>query len=102
MVSPDGTKEGVPGTIVEAMSSGLPVIATKHAGIPSIMTDNETGILIDEHDHSALFNKLISLIDDETLRRSIGENARAHATKSLDLKMNVQELARLYTSLIKH
>ena len=45
MIDEKGDKEGIPGTIIEAMSSGLPVISTYHAGIPYIIKNDESGLL---------------------------------------------------------
>ena len=57
-VTVDGHKEGIPGTIVEAMASGLPVVATYHAGIPAVVTHGREGLLVPEHDVDALADAL--------------------------------------------
>ena len=56
-----GNKEGIPGAIVEAMSIGLPVISTYHAGIPEIIKHLQTGYLINENDIDALANAIVTL-----------------------------------------
>ncbi len=50
----NGDCEGLPTVVLEALRAGVPVVATRHAGIPEIITDNETGLLVDERDPAAL------------------------------------------------
>lgn len=62
--------EGMPMTIIEAMSTGLPIIATRVGGIPDMISD-KSGILID-NDYKELASKIILLLSDERLREKIG------------------------------
>ena len=50
----NGDCEGLPTVVLEALRAGVPVVATRHAGIPEIITDGETGLLVDERDPAAL------------------------------------------------
>ena len=50
----NGDCEGLPTVVLEALHAGVPVVATRHAGIPEIITDGETGLLVDERDPAAL------------------------------------------------
>jgi colanic acid/amylovoran biosynthesis glycosyltransferase len=99
-ITVNGAVEGIPGAIVEAMASGLPVISTFHGGIPGIITSGENGILINEHDVDALADKLTELFKDEDQRRRLGTNARKYAQDSLDLESQCNALGQLYTSLM--
>jgi colanic acid/amylovoran biosynthesis glycosyltransferase len=99
-ITANGAVEGIPGAIVEAMASGLPVISTFHGGIPGVITSGENGILINENDVDALADKLLELYKDEEQKRRLGTNARQHAQDSLDLKSRCDALAQVYTSLI--
>lgn len=92
-------KEGVPGAIVEAMASGLPVISTYHGGIPFIISDKKTGFLINEKDDRAMADHLINLYDDK-LRRQVGKKAKRYAQESLDLHKKTDDLKQIYKSLI--
>lgn len=68
-------KEGKPVAIMEAMACGLPVIATRHSGIPELITDGEDGLLVEEYDIDALAATMIRLAADDSLVRTVGEKA---------------------------
>ena len=91
-----GNKEGIPGTIVEAMASGLPVIATYHAGIPEIITNNYDGLLIREKDVSAIKSLIFKLYSEPELRIKIGSNAKNTAVNKLDIRLKTRELEEIY------
>ena len=57
-IATDGDCEGLPTVVLESLRAGLPVIATNHAGIPEIIKDGETGLLVSENDPDALANAL--------------------------------------------
>jgi colanic acid/amylovoran biosynthesis glycosyltransferase len=75
-VGADGDMEGLPVSLLEAMSMQMAVISTRHAGIPYAITDGADGILIDEKNNGALSSALGKLIEDAGLRRRLGEAAR--------------------------
>ncbi|MCK9220022.1 MAG: glycosyltransferase [Bacteroidales bacterium] len=98
---PNGNKEGIPGAIMEAMASGLPVIATRHAGIPVVITHNETGLLIPENDVEALSDAIIQLAEDVNLRKKIGNNGKILTQSTLDVHVKEAELEKLYDEIIQ-
>lgn len=63
--------------LIEAMTSGTPVIASRVGGVPEVVVDGETGILVPPGDVSALHDALASLLDDDALAARLGANARA-------------------------
>jgi colanic acid/amylovoran biosynthesis glycosyltransferase len=71
-----GQVEGVPNTILEAMATGLPVVATRHGGIPEAVIHENTGLLIEEHDVAGLSQALGRHAADPLLRRAYRSRAR--------------------------
>ena len=94
--SASGEKEGIPGAIVEAMASGLPVISTLHAGIPYVIEDHKTGLLVRENNVEELTRAIVLLAGDSALRKQLGKAARQFASESLDLRKKEAELENLY------
>ncbi len=73
IVSPDnGDEEGLPVAILEAMSHALPIISTRHSGIPEAVKDGETGFLADEGNCSEMAAHIVTLAKDPDLRTNIG------------------------------
>jgi colanic acid/amylovoran biosynthesis glycosyltransferase len=95
-----GLKEGIPGTIVEAMASGLPVVATRHAGIPAVVEDGRDGLLVAEGDVEGLAAALEACLRDARLRQRLGRSAAARAARELDLHVRTRALERIYDELI--
>lgn len=100
MTAPNGDKEGIPGALVEAMANGLPVISTFHAGIPFVIDNGRTGLLVEENSSEQLAEALVLLAEDPVLREKLGRNARESATSSLDVHPREQELEELYDEAI--
>ncbi|MGB5554657.1 MAG: glycosyltransferase, partial [Flavobacteriaceae bacterium] len=92
-------KEGIPGAIVEAMASGLPVIATWHGGIPSVITDGTTGFLVKENDSDDIARIITNLYRDEHLRKTIGTNAARFAQENLDMFEKGKLLKEIYDAV---
>lgn len=95
-----GNKEGIPGTMVEAMASGLPIIATRHAGIPEIIENEESGMLINENDIEAFASNIMLLANDKDLRQKLGTQAQKQAQNNLDIRKKQAELEKIYDSMI--
>jgi glycosyltransferase involved in cell wall biosynthesis len=79
------TSEGFPMTVLEAMAAGLPVVASAVGGVPELVLQEETGLLVPARDHEALAAALDRLISDRDLRRRFGEAGRKRAQNDYDL-----------------
>lgn len=79
VTAPNGDMEGWPVAVGEAAASGLPIVATRHAGIVDQVDEGRTGFLVDEHDWKAMGAAMIDLARNSELRRSFGAAARAKA-----------------------
>lgn len=93
----NGDRDGIPNALLEAMASGLPVLATRVAGIPEVVSTGVNGVLVDPGDADALATALLDLIDDVDLRRRLGGAARQHVVEELDRRvcnLRVAELMR--------
>jgi colanic acid/amylovoran biosynthesis glycosyltransferase len=95
-ITQNGLKEGIPGTLVEAMASGLPVVGSYHAGIPAIIEHGRHGLLVPERELGALADAVGTLLSDAALRRRLGRAAAERAVTELDLGPRTRELERLY------
>jgi colanic acid/amylovoran biosynthesis glycosyltransferase len=77
-----GDMEGLPVSILEAMAAGLPIISTRHAGIPESVIEGENGFLVNEFDVEAMADKMVQLAKDENLRKRMNfankERAKTH------------------------
>ena len=96
----DGDAEGLPTTILEAASQGIPTVSTRHSGIPEAVIDGVTGLLGDEADRVALAANIQRLLTDDDLRARLGRQARAHAQSHFDLATQTRLLERAYDSVV--
>jgi colanic acid/amylovoran biosynthesis glycosyltransferase len=80
----DGDTEGFPVAISEAMATGLPVVSTRHSGIPDGVLDGETGLLVAEGDVEAMAAAIARLLEDPALAARMGAAGRARAVATLD------------------
>jgi colanic acid/amylovoran biosynthesis glycosyltransferase len=77
----DGDKEGIPVFLMEAMAAGLPVVSTPNGGTLELIGGG-AGVIVEERDAEALASAMISLADDECLRRTLSEAGRARILSS--------------------
>lgn len=86
-------------SIVEAMGVGLPIISSFSGGIPFVVEQNETGILCEAGDISALTEALEKLVNDRNLRIRMGEKGWVRAKKNFSLRVVFDELESIYGEL---
>jgi glycosyltransferase involved in cell wall biosynthesis len=90
-----GDEEGMPVAILEAMGHGLPVVATRHAGIPEAVVEGETGLLVGEGDSATMGEHLVTLARDAALRRRLGEAGWRRARERFTWERERRDLRRV-------
>lgn len=92
--------EGLPNAVMEAMASGVPVVATRGGGTPELMTDGVEGYLVTDNDIAASSARVLALLEDEQLRRTLGNAGRARAERQFSLAACASAYEALYASLV--
>lgn len=95
-VQPSISTEGLPLTILEAMASGLPVVATTVGGSPEAIRDGIDGFLVPPRDPEGLRQALERLLRDGVLRQSMGQNARQRVTELFSLERCARRVMAVY------
>jgi glycosyltransferase involved in cell wall biosynthesis len=91
--------EGSPNALLEAMAAGVPVVATQVGGIPEIVTDGESALLIEPGDITAMKGSLAALLEDPGMARSLVEHAHQRILKHHSPAARTAHLVEIYTSL---
>ncbi|MCB0767546.1 MAG: glycosyltransferase [Flavobacteriales bacterium] len=95
VVTADNDHEGTPLAVLEAMASGVPVVATRHAGIADVVVDGERGLLCEERDVEAMARNMIALVDDPDRALRMGQAGRAYAEVAHRVEVQVGELQHI-------
>ena len=93
--------EGMPLTVLEAMASGLPVIASPVGGTPELVKDGETGLLVDGADAVGLSSAITRLLDDDALRASMGIRARGRVLGEFSWEWVANQTLEVYRHWIR-
>ena len=92
--------ENFPFAILEAQSSGLPVISTKVGGIPEFLIDNENGFIIEPGDSIQLSQKLLNLLQNPDLTERMGKKGRKMIEEKLNWKLITNQVIDLYKNVL--
>ncbi|MBN1266396.1 MAG: glycosyltransferase family 4 protein [Anaerolineales bacterium] len=92
--------EGLPMTLLEGMACGLAVIATKVGGIPEVISDGVSGRLIPVNDPDALRDVVFEVLQDETIRETMGKNARDVIRNGYSIKKVADQLCEVYEDML--
>lgn len=93
----NGCMEGLPTVLMEAMSTGLIVVATRHSGIPELIDDGINGVLVEERDVAGYADRLLSLAE---LDAGTGRRAREKIESHFNMNTQNQELIEIYRRAI--
>ena len=97
----DSNQEGVPNSMLEAMASGLPVVATRHGGIPEAVQEGIDGILVPERDEAALYEALLKLATQPDLWRQMGKQASRSVAQNFEQQQQIGKLEAVYAEAIE-
>lgn len=90
----NGNMEGTPLAVLEASAAGLPVISTKHAGIPDVIVDGRTGLLCAEHDVAAMAHHMDMLLSDVEKAKRMGAAGKEHIKQHFSLERHIKALQK--------
>jgi glycosyltransferase involved in cell wall biosynthesis len=94
-------REGLPNVLLEAMAVGVPVVSSRVAGVPSVVSDNETGLLVAPGDENALFEKLQSLQADKSLQSKLGRAGQALIARDFSFQQRMERMAEVYNEVLE-
>jgi len=95
-----GRVDGLPNTVLEALASGRPLVATRVGGIPEVVRDGENGLLVPQKDAEALARALRQLQGDEALRARLSAGARQSAVERFSWAATAEDLEVVYSTAI--
>lgn len=92
--------EGLPISVLEAMASSKPIVATDTGGIREVVIDNKTGFLVPVHNIKEMSERLSLLLNGGSLRVEMGNNARAHLCSHFSIENMIRDTKGLYNNLL--
>ena len=97
----NGDQEGVPVSLMEASSCGLPVLSTLHSGIPEAVLDGKSGYLVAERDTDALAQRLLYLIENPEIWPKLGHAGRRHIERDYNILVQNNILVNIYKDVLE-
>ncbi|HET7479276.1 MAG TPA: glycosyltransferase [Rubrobacteraceae bacterium] len=98
VVGSDGNRDGLPTVLLEAMALGTPCVSTDVTGIPEVLQNGKTGLMVPQRDPEALATAIEWLIRDPELRVELAENARRLIEADFDIHVNAARLRQVFRS----
>jgi glycosyltransferase involved in cell wall biosynthesis len=92
----NGDMDGIPVVLMEAMAMGIPAVSTYVSGIPELIEDGRSGLLVNEKDPEALADAIERLLSDRELRIRLGKSGRQKVTEEFNIDKSVAQLATLF------
>lgn len=96
VVARSGDRDGIPVALTEAMACEVPVVSTSVAGIPELVDEGQTGLLVEERCASGLADALERLIRDQTMRKRLGAQARQRILDGFQIQHSAAKLAAIF------
>ncbi len=96
-----GDAEGLPVAVLEAGLAGLPVIATRHSGIPDVIHNNMNGLLCEEGDIIQMSKNMIFICDNKEIAHQMGRNAKKHIEENYTITRHLKKLDELIALSLK-
>ena len=90
-----GNEEGLPVAILEAMANGLPIVTSKHAGIPEAVVSGANGYLVNERDENSMAQCIIDLYNDSAMREKLGRNSWLRAKGNFSWEVERRQLIKI-------
>lgn len=97
IIGSDGNRDGLPTVLLEAMALGTPCVSTAVTGIPEVLHDGETGLMVPQQDAQGLADALRRLLDESDLRVKLAENARQRIEQHFDIKQNTAAMRKIFS-----
>jgi colanic acid/amylovoran biosynthesis glycosyltransferase len=96
IVEQSGDAEGIPVALMEAMAAGVPVVSSRITGIPELVRDGSTGVLVEPGDASDLADKLVAVLDDPAATRERTQSARRLIEQEFELHSSAGRMLELF------
>jgi glycosyltransferase involved in cell wall biosynthesis len=94
--------EGLGTSLLDAMACGKPIVATRAGGMPEVVADGETGLLVPPRDDAALAAAMVTLLTDRAARERMGTAGQRRARERFSAERMVQDTLELYTRVAMH
>jgi L-malate glycosyltransferase len=95
------TTEGLGTSLLDAMACAKPVVATRAGGIPEVVVDGETGLLVPPRDHHAMAAAIVHLLADQALRVRMGAAGLARLRRHFTAEVMVEQTVAVYERLLR-
>jgi glycosyltransferase involved in cell wall biosynthesis len=96
----DGFMDGIPNILIESLALAVPVVSSRLSGIPELVVDGETGLLVEEKDRTALAGAVETLLRDPARGTALGRAGRARVETMFDLDRNTAALVERFEEIL--
>lgn len=101
VVASNQDMDGIPNTLMEAMAMEIPTISTTVSGIPELIEDGKTGLLVSPRDEVALADAIVTLIEGKELGSALGKAGRAKVVEEFEIEKNAHSLLTIFKSYVE-